>query len=590
MICTMNFRSRFLSGVLVVMAAVMAVAGCSDSDGGKSGDGDTSTLNGDTSSNSATGDTADTATDTGQDTDTPSHNNDTNTVGSTDSGTDSDVLTCEMAAEHRTYEGCDFWPTVTYNQVWYNYETSEGFEFAVVVANNRSQDAAVQVTGGALTQPIATTVPAGELRAIVLPWVESLKGTQFTNPNTSGDRATASVRQNAGAYHLTSSTPVTVWQFSPLEYQLDPEPVGCIDSMETSTQTPTQCLSVTNDASLLLPSTALTGSYRVFTYGGENGGAWGDAPGAIAITATQDNTLVRVQLTGGIAAGTGVAATAAGEVVEYTMNAGDVVQLLGAAGASGMDHADLSGSAVVGLDAANPGSDANLNYKSVQVIGLSPILEFGSSADHVEESVLPAEALGHHYLIAPPTGPTGVAVAHRVRLVGSVDGTVLTYGATVPTGAPTSLNAGQVAEVESTTPFTVTAQDENHPFMAVSYMSGTEPSVSAMVTPAQFRMDYSFLAPISYEQNYIDILAQSTTTIQLDGAALTVTGAPIDNSGWLIYRVPLTSGPAGDGKHYLEADAPVGLQVMGFGHATSYYYPGGLNLEIISEPLVVIVE
>jgi len=23
---------------------------------------------------------------------------------------------------------------------------------------------------------------------------------------------------------------------------------------------------------------------------------------------------------------------------------------------------------------------------------------------------------------------------------------------------------------------------------------------------------------------------------------------------------------------------------MGFGHATSYYYPGGLNLELISEP------
>ena len=27
----------------------------------------------------------------------------------------------------------------------------------------------------------------------------------------------------------------------------------------------------------------------------------------------------------------------------------------------------------------------------------------------------------------------------------------------------------------------------------------------------------------------------------------------------------------------------VGVQVMGYGHATAYIYPGGLNLEIISD-------
>ena len=34
-----------------------------------------------------------------------------------------------------------------------------------------------------------------------------------------------------------------------------------------------------------------------------------------------------------------------------------------------------------------------------------------------------------------------------------------------------------------------------------------------------------------------------------------------------------------------DGDAPgMGLQVMGYGHATGYMYPGGLNLELISEP------
>ena len=63
--------------------------------------------------------------------------------------------------------------------------------------------------------------------------------------------------------------------------------------------------------------------------------------------------------------------------------------------------------------------------------------------------------------------------------------------------------------------------------------------------------------------------------------------------GWSIARVPLDSTSnslGGSGAHTLTADQPVGLQVMGFGHATSYYYPGGLNLEFISEPPPVIIK
>ena len=47
------------------------------------------------------------------------------------------------------------------------------------------------------------------------------------------------------------------------------------------------------------------------------------------------------------------------------------------------------------------------------------------------------------------------------------------------------------------------------------------------------------------------------------------------------------SGTSG-GVHTLSTthDSGVGLQVMGFGHATSYYYPGGLNLKLISAPPV----
>jgi hypothetical protein len=111
-----------------------------------------------------------------------------------------------------------------------------------------------------------------------------------------------------------------------------------------------------------------------------------------------------------------------------------------------------------------------------------------------------------------------------------------------------------------------------------------DPSMSMMVTPEQFRKQYTFLAPADYETNFADILVPDGAVVMLDGAALTSAPQAI-GAGWSIVREPLMAGKGG--VHKLTANQKVGLQVMGFGHATSYYYPGGLNLEIISKPPVV---
>ncbi|HTA91914.1 MAG TPA: hypothetical protein VK745_20170, partial [Polyangiaceae bacterium] len=83
-------------------------------------------------------------------------------------------------------------------------------------------------------------------------------------------------------------------------------------------------------------------------------------------------------------------------------------------------------------------------------------------------------------------------------------------------------------------------------------------------------------------------LVPDGATATLDGTAL---GTPqeVGMSGWGIVRAKLDS--ANGGVHQLSTtDARgVGLQVMGFGHATSYEYPGGLNLHLISKPPVIVV-
>jgi hypothetical protein len=238
----------------------------------------------------------------------------------------------------------------------------------------------------------------------------------------------------------------------------------------------------------------------------------------------------------------------------------------------------------------------------VQVIGFNPITNIPdvSNADHIEETILPAEVLGKEYLVAPPTSPSGaVKGGHVVRFYGNFDGTTLTYEGSV--GGPTTLEAGDVVEIETDASFKVTG---SQPFAVGSFMLGGasqgsgscpnfpcygDPAFSMSVTPEQFRTDYTFLAPIDYYSNFVDILIpDSATSVLLDGVAVTATETVA--AGWKIARVELQSenfAGTGDGSHKVVSDQPVGLQVMGFGHATSYYYPGGLNLEVISEPPVI---
>ncbi|MCH2108648.1 MAG: IgGFc-binding protein [Polyangiaceae bacterium] len=505
-------------------------------------------------------------------------------------GDSENPATCEIAAEQKSYIGCSFWPTVTYNKVF------EEFDFTVVVFNGGVEDAELQFTGGALAETLVEVVPAGELKVVSLPWVPELKGTEWNSSNTFGDRVYESVRKDRGAYHLETSFPVTVWQFNPLQYEKpEADVAGCHTNFN-----PGSCFSVSNDASLLIPDTALTGNYRVPGWGGEENTIYSGAASGFAVTATEDNMTVRLQYGPRCEAtsrwnedgmctqgGGGLSPQPPSGQDEFTLNAGDVMQVMGAftSEAAG-SHGDLSGTQVQA-------------DKTVQVLALNPIANIPDlltgNADHLEESVLPAEALGKRYIVAPPTAPTGqIEGGHVVRLIGNIDGTELVWSGDRPADAPDSLNAGEfwVSGVVDKS-FSV---EGSASFSLASYMLGGgkqggsecldigtypclgDPAMSMVVTPEQFRTQYSFLAPTDYVKNFADILLPDGANVTLNGATISATEAVIE--GWSVARVPLE----GDGAYRIESDQPVGLQVMGYGHATSYYYPGGLNLKLISEP------
>lgn len=492
-----------------------------------------------------------------------------------------DPVTCAQAAQSQSYIGCDYWPTVTANNVW------GIFDFAVVVANTGMQPANITITGPGNTNQTGTVAPQS-LTKFYLPWVNVLKGNEADN---CGDATplSSSVLARGAAYHLVSTVPVTVYQFSALEYQgmggasgkdwsSCPGNTACSNPNSQAYGQVIGCYSFSNDASLLLPSTAMTGNYRVTGHGG-----WGPAMmGAyMAITATANNTNVTVHVsnTGQVTAGGGIPAASNGGMVTLQMNAGDVAELVG----QPADASDLSGSLV---QANNP----------VQVLTGLPCLDVPDQApacDHVEESNLPAETLGKDYIVSEPTGPHGSVVGQQVRIIGNFDNTQLTYS-TRPPGCPLTINAGQIAdcgvvaqdfEVKGSNSFAVGVFTQGasvvDPASQPPNQEG-DPDESMMVAVPQYRTKYVFLAPTDYTENYLVVTAPTGAVVSLDGANLSATPAPVGSTGFGILRVPL--GPGQAGAHVLTSTQPVGIQVMGYGAYTSYQYPGGLDLVHISPP------
>lgn len=89
-----------------------------------------------------------------------------------------------------------------------------------------------------------------------------------------------------------------------------------------------------------------------------------------------------------------------------------------------------------------------------------------------------------------------------------------------------------------------------------------------------------FHAPTNYPTNFVNITAPTGAEVTLDGTLVPVTSyVPIGNSGHGVARVALSN--AGTGTHTTTSTMGFGISVYGYGSYTSYWYPGGLDLESI---------
>ncbi len=435
---------------------------------------------------------------------------------------------CAVASLGSSYLGCDYYPTITNNKA---LSSSVG-DFAVTVANSGSKTANITVTLG--STPVATdTAAPGDVAVIVLPWTDL--------------RTADTTLAIDGAYRLRTDQPVTVYQYNPINYAKGGS------------------YTYTNDASLLLPTNTWTGNYVVVARN-----AWSGYPGLYAVVAKEDDTqvtLIPSATTSIVSTIAGIEADGTGTV---TLNEGDVLQVTGPATGGSPDPNDLTGTRIQAT-------------KPVEVIGGHSCTDIPydvTACDHLEEAMLPIETLGSSYVVSPPLIDPTTEKPRMVRVVATEPDTTLTYDPP-QAGAPTTLtNTGDYFEIaETEAAFEIKANRRvivAEYMLGITYGGGTgDPAMVLAVPVEQYRTQYLFHAPTNYEANYVNITAPTGTTVTLDGSLLAA-GTAVGGSGYSVLQIPLDN--SGNGNHIIEATDRVGISVYGYGYATSYWYPGGLEL------------
>lgn len=455
---------------------------------------------------------------------------------------------CTAATEGRSYLGCDYWPVTLPNS-----GLDPNFFFAVVLSNPQEYEVTAQVSGGSLAEARTVVLAPNAIEVVRLPWVVPL--TQL-NPNCPrlGDRCLAndparSALQRGGAYHVHADGPIAAYQFNPLTFQEN-----------------TRYFSYSNDASLLLPQGVLTERYTVITWPNFEGRDFVFG-GFVSIAATTgESTTVTVRTTGRVRAGAGVPAMARGETRTFTLTEGDVLQLVGEG------SGDLTGTTI---EATNPvavfvGHDCtNVPFDRV-------------ACDHLEEQLLPNETWGSDYLVSH-LRDRGTQQPTTVRILSRVADNALTFDP--PVFRDTTLQSGGIIEFQTNQHFRVTGSG---PFLVAQFMQGQGPSIPgqtgagdpAMVLEVpvqQFRTRYDFYVPSTYPRNFINIVVPTGSTAYLDEQP--VRGSMEVIGAFTVYTLPIEAGA-----HRMRSDGTsgFGIKVYGIASYTSYTYPGGLDLQLLT--------
>nr|MDQ3033746.1 IgGFc-binding protein [Myxococcota bacterium] len=207
------------------------------------------------------------------------------------------------------------------------------------------------------------------------------------------------------------------------------------------------------------------------------------------------------------------------------------------------------------------------------------------ACDHLEEQLFPVESLGRSAFVAA-THPLR-REPNLLRVVSAADDNAISF---IPEIAPgRTLALGEWMEVELREGVRV---EGTGALLAAIYLVGQDyaglgsagrlgngdPAMALAIPDAQYRWSYAFLAPSTYEQSWVDVIAPTGMRVVLDRDVVR-DWREIPGTGWSTASMQIEPGV-----HRVDAERAFGLQVYGFGAYTSYLVPGGLDFRPITPP------
>jgi hypothetical protein len=507
------------------------------------------------------------------------------------------VSACDAAAANHGSLGCDFYVAAPY----YARNSAEQAPcFVVIVTNGWTTDATVDVTRAGQAydatqfgriavegQPesswaalAASGVPVGKVGVLFMGASPALQAPSACPVTPAmNDQANVSGSARGQAWHIKTSVPVNVY--------------------DVASYTP----ATGGGGQLVLPVTAWGKNYVAAPppQGNKPGSSCGPQSGKVI--AAVDNTTVKIVPTDNLPGGTGVAAAPNNQVTQYTLNAGEFIQW--------QQPSFYLTQVVTTMEMAGTTIDADQPIAFVggnNYLCLRTSTNGGSSSgdgDDVHQFIPPVSALGWEYAPAPFTTRRNDLNDEAVlyRIVGTVNGTKLTYDPPVP-GAPASLALGQLVDFEATGAFVVSSQDNKHPFFLAQMMSGCNvisgsrppnqgnclgsTEYVTVQQPAQFLQRYVFFTVPLFPTTTFTLTrmksAQGFQDVDVDCLG-TVTGwQPIGGSGKYeqttvdLVRDGVGTNGCANGPHVATSNGPFGLVVWGLRFAGAYGYPAGTNV------------